>query len=164
MNRAQWARCIGNIIISMNEIDWLTHMCKKKIFNEALSKRWLEKALAKRLESLREKITENDPRLELRELKALLAEAHRLCEFRNQIAHGSFVLNCDKPMTADPDSQLEILAIGHEQTIAEEDIRNKAARCREISDGITRQLAIVQAAGVAKRSLTLQSREATQKR
>lgn len=151
MNRAQLAGCIGDIIISMNEIDFMTHICKQKISNQPLSKRWLEKALAKRLESLSEKITENDPRLGLRELKPLLAEAHLLCEFRNQIAHGTFVVNCDKPMTADQDSQLEIFAIGHEQKIDEEDLRNKAARCREISDGIARQLAIVQAAGVGRK-------------
>lgn len=49
-------------------------------------------------------------------------------------------------MTTDPDSQLAIFASGHTQTIAEEDLRNKAARCLEISHGISRQIAIAELA------------------
>lgn len=121
----------------------MTYECKKKIFNEAISKRWLEMALTKRLESLHKKIAVNEPFSELRELKMLLAEAQELCKFRNQIAHGSFVLNGDMLMTEDRYSQLEIFTIGHTQKISEEYLMKKATRCLEISDGISRKIAIL---------------------
>nr|WP_315425691.1 hypothetical protein [uncultured Albidiferax sp.] len=127
----------------MNEIDWLTHMCKMKVFEEALSKRWIETPLAKRLQSLHQKITENDLSLGRPALKTLLVEAQELCDFRNKIAHGSFFINCDKPMTEDPDSQFEIFAFGHTQAITEEDLRKNFVRCREISQGISKQIAII---------------------
>lgn len=153
MNRVQWATCIGHIIISMNEIDWLTHACKQKVFGEELSNQWREKALAKRLKTLHQRINENDSSPWYPALKILLAEAQELCVFRNKIAHGSFVINCDRPMTEDPDSQLEILTLGHEQTITEEDLKNKALRCREISQEISKQIAIAEMAKMEKKDV-----------
>lgn len=150
MNRTRWAILIGNVIISMNEIDWMTHLCKKKIFKEAISRKWVNKSLANRLEYLHEKIASNELLPELRELKLLLIEAHVLCEFRNKIAHGSFVLNVDRSMATDRDGQLEIVTIGYIQAISEEELIYKAARCSEISGGISRQIFIAEMAMARK--------------
>lgn len=46
-------------------------------------------------------------------------------------------------MTEDPDSQFEIFAFGHTQAITEEDLRKNFVRCREISQGISKQIAII---------------------
>lgn len=126
----------------MNEIDWMTHILKTQVFGEVCSKTWLKIPLAERLKSLHADANKHVSAHGLGELLTLLVEARSLCEFRNQIAHGSFVINCDMPMTADPENQLEIAALGHTQNISEQHLQNMAARCREVSNGISRQLAI----------------------
>lgn len=88
MDKNCWALYIGHFIIAMNEIDWMTHVCKQKVLNQNRSKTWIDKTLAKRLESLCKELTARDD-VSLAELNTLFSEASDLCDFRNRIAHDS---------------------------------------------------------------------------
>ena len=126
----------------MNEIDWMTRILKTQVFGELSSKTWLKKPLADRLENLHACAGKRASTHGRDELLTLLAEARSLCDFRNQLAHGTFVINCDMPMTTDPESQLEIFAFGHARNISEHHLRHMAVRCQEVSHSISRQLAL----------------------
>ena len=68
MKTNDWAFYIGHFIIAMNEIDWMTHVCKVKVLNGVASTTWTKKVLAERLKCLCEEMkVRNDSSL-LKEL------------------------------------------------------------------------------------------------
>lgn len=121
----------------------MTHTCLTQILGRKPSKTWLEKTLSKRLKALQRETSPDNEGSGLSTLHKLLIAASEASDFRNRIAHGAFVIDTTIAMTHDEDDQLVLYALGHQDTITEQAIREKASEFRALSNRLARELAVL---------------------
>ena len=141
MNKNIWALYIGHLIISMNEIDWMTDIIQKKVLNKDISKTWRKKPLAERLNNLINSLSKDDYLHNI--LIELLREALALCEKRNLVAHGSFALDCREPMVAGEQSKFILHSSKHAEPATQNDVEASTATAKKLSDDISECIAAI---------------------
>ena len=142
MNKNVWALHIGHLMISMNEIDWMTNLIRIDILKNEITENWKKFPLAERLRKLANSLDTQDE--ELKYLKELLLEALEHCNVRNLVAHGSFALDCREPTTnGESESKYILHSLKHDNPISEEELKELTKRVIYLSDKIAERHAYI---------------------
>ena len=91
-DRKIWANQIGQLIFSLNEIDWLLGCIRVDVFKHGRSKAWLGATFSKRLELTAKLAGEARASPAMDELRRLIERTLPLNDVRNHVAHGTLAL------------------------------------------------------------------------
>jgi len=127
-------------MISMNEIDDMTHIIRIDILQEERTNKWKKCTLAERLKKLIASLSDNDHEQE--HLKSLLTEALSYCDMRNLVAHGTFALDCTSPFKHGEPSKYLLHSLKHSDPISESELQKLTQRIIELSADISRILSL----------------------
>ncbi|MDK2622431.1 hypothetical protein [Vibrio vulnificus] len=142
MDKNVWALHIGHLMISMNEIDWMTNLIRIDILQKEITENWKKFSLAERLKKIADSLDSQDK--ELKHLKELLLEALEHCRVRNLVAHGSFALDCREPTTnGGSESKYILHSLKHDNPITEKELKELTKRVIYLSDKIAERHAYI---------------------
>jgi hypothetical protein len=141
VDRNIWALHIGHLMISMNEIDWMTHMIRIDILQGKMTITWNKFTLAERLKKLISRLSDDD--VEHKYLKSLLSEALSYCDMRNLVAHGTFALDTTTPFKCGELSKYILHSLKHTDPISENELKKITQRIIELSDLIAERHAYI---------------------
>jgi hypothetical protein len=148
--KAEWAFLIGNFIVTMNEIDGLTFQLHQILTGSPSSKNWKRQGLKTRLKFICSWIDENVDLFEdhhgreyLNRLGRCLNEVILLCDSRNLIAHGQFVLIPSEEDVKQGKKTYIMVSMADDKVIRLIDLKTITSRITELSDEFSECLAFM---------------------
>lgn len=138
--RREFALNIGLALLRFNEIDWMTQVIQIQILQKTITKTWVKKPSKERIQGLLKDLdgcANSSP-----ELLQTLKNAESLCDIRNEIAHGSFILiPCDSKILSE--SEFATLKLGSDlEPLKASSLKQYAEELRDCSNSMSECIAI----------------------